>query len=194
MIIIILGITGSGKDTAAKILAEKFRDCTIIKNSQPMKNMFEYGYALEKGSLNEPGTKSEIPINYDGTKTTDKTYHDLMVEYFKKLAKVDPMLMINISYRKGILAHGKKHVAIFNDVRSVKELLMVDYLAKETNQAVSIIHLTGRGEAKDSDKELPEVLQKCGFSPNYQHVDNSYSHAQLKENLLRIFSYSSIDK
>jgi len=188
MIYLFLGLTRSGKTTAARLLTYHFShhhlgysycELEIIHPFDEGKRFLEKVYELQPGFLDDQTKKHQHVLDLDGKPIVwrdghSPTYQDLMVKEYLFREEVDPFFSSRYLERKlddyaKVLEYGVNHLAI-HGVRKKEEVeLIVDYNNHYTMRdtrvndypnEVEVVYLTRNGEyAKPSDSNLQDNLK-----------------------------------
>lgn len=173
-LLVILGVSRSGKDTLAKI-ALSVSPGTNVKFSAPMKRVYEYLYDLPEGSLDDDQTRFlEVP-GLPGV-----TYLDIMIRAFKTWPQVDPYLCIRKTRKTIDSALSQGLSVVFTDIRNPAEVETLKDVIRNTDVPLRVIRLdreTAKEKASDvhletSFRELSNLAITTGTLSNNGSVED----------------------
>lgn len=175
-ILVILGVSRSGKDTLCRIALEE-NPGVNIKFSGPMKRTYEYLYDLPEGSLDDYHTRFlEVP-NLPGV-----TYLDIMIRAFETWPQVDPYLCIRKTRKAIDSALSQDLSVVFTDIRNPAEVETLKDVINNTDVPLKVIRLnreTAKGKA--SDKHLEESYRQLKpLAITAGTLDNNGTVAELR--------------
>lgn len=198
---LILGLSGTGKTTAAHMLKEIYSTmgvtATIIHPYQQGKAFLEKTYGLSSGALDKPEYKQRLVPDLDGKPLVWEdghcpTFQDLMVREFFFRQTVDPYF----SSRSLRLELGRTEVGvccgvelpIVHGVRKKEEIDVIVNWAQHNSDPVTVLHMQREvNKKKVSDIFLEDNLDYLRTKDVPIHtIDNDLDLANLKQLLLQV--------
>ena len=174
--IVILGLSGSGKSTMAKILEQQgrlqgvfVRELHLIKK---IKRFWESYYGWEYGDFD----KAEVKLK-KLSPTATCTVGDFQVLLFELFKEVDPQVSL-YGFRDDLDSLYNSPITVITGVRSQHEAKAILEECAEVGATLKVILVTGRGNLLPSDKALTEVYSVFG---NVEIYPNSGSIKDLTE-------------
>jgi hypothetical protein len=164
--IIILGLSGSGKDTFTSGV-----NYPIIKFSGFIKRQVEALYGLEIGSLDTELMKDTLIRDAYG-RQLNKSYRDILIAYFEAVKKTDPTSMFR--QVKSEVDKCTADTIIFNDVRTITEAEYIQTLFDSRVECVIIVREGKTGFV--SDRYLSLIAE---MFPGHLTVENDGTIAEL---------------
>lgn len=155
-IFLILGESGSGKDTLGNFIAERL-DYELMKFSAPCKRFWEKVYQLPKYSLDDRQFREQERLDIYG-QPAGETYLDVLVKSYHNFLDVDPQVMIRLIELDILTNQQKGRGMVFTDVRTKEEL---DFLLTYWELVpFSVIHIKSKRSTKlSSDLNLERNLE-----------------------------------
>lgn len=157
----IIGNSNAGKDSAKKIITQKYGKDNIVSLSfvRPFKQLLEYGNQLPIGALDSQENKNKV-IKDIYEKDTTLTYQSLLINayhFFHDSGLGDPNLFCKI-LKRTIKEHYKFNKNyLISDCRSQTDVETLLLVSKELELPLHILHITRCGEiANSSDCNLSE--------------------------------------
>ena len=174
--LIITGPSNSGKDTATKMIQERYPHSEVVKFSRPFKSLLEESFGLYPGELDTPAGKlRECPM-------LGRSYLDILGEAYEKGKNtIFSELWIALSMKKVLEAVQQEKLVIFNDLRNEAELAAIPDFLK-----VGVIKLLGRGQYLSTDVWARDNLSASNKVEYWYNASNTGSKEDLKEELKQV--------
>lgn len=147
-LIVVFGASGSGKDTFAQLLMNKYH-CLERKFAAPMKRVIEGWYCLEPNVLDtQEGKAMPLPGG------SGKTFGDLLVGCYHFWQQYDDAMTARGVARdiEHLLVTSPWSVVV-TDLRKKCEAELVLEVVKRSGALLVLVSIWGRGELLSSDRE-----------------------------------------
>lgn len=167
--VVLLGATGSGKDTHCRILKETFfRDMSNslfvenIKFSTPAKRETEKEFGWQRGTLDDREAREQVfvpdAITGQPTKVTGGDYIHNLYEYANSYDK-------QFSIRKTLKYYQLKkytpnRILVFTDIRNLEEIRVIEMLALKMPFLFVFLKSHKRNENRVTDREIKNIWFK----------------------------------